>query len=287
MFIRNLKRWHWIVISLLIGLIFGYFNHLPAANWKTSFGEPLIREQFENGLVNEQSGLRWFRNITVYPERVESGGKTIPILIVAGDYFDGRFETQNGQRVAVWKPRCFISEGTYDSITPYAGWKPGDTVLDYLKSVKGANYRYAWWRDPKWAISLWTAGSFIVIGLIWPTAINLILFGSIVRPKEAGIDLSKVRATPATAEKGPSEADLSAVSKLAEDLESKLAKDAAAANSDQKPAEHAAPRPLTATALEVASADPNAPHAEFGQDPDDFYPTERHVHHHPDPNKKT
>jgi len=193
MAIRNVKPWQWILVSLIIGAGFGYIQHLPTSDWRSAFGETLSQQEFEEGLVREQSGLKWFRNLVVYPESVDQGKKSARLLIVAGEYFNGRLVEQNGRRVAIWNPRCFIAEGPYMPITPNARSKDTGTVIDYLKSVKGASFAYAWWRDPAWAIGLWTAGSFVVIGLIWPTLINLIVFGSLSRPKEEkGIDLSKV-----------------------------------------------------------------------------------------------
>src|SRR6266850_1987146 len=120
MSIRNVKRWQWILISLIIGAGFGYIQHLPTADWRSAFGNTISQQEFEEGLVREQSGLKWFRNVVVYPESIEDGNKQVKLLIVGGEYFDGRLLEQNGKRVAVWNPRCFIAEGPYVPITPNA-----------------------------------------------------------------------------------------------------------------------------------------------------------------------
>src|SRR4051812_33085569 len=109
MSISNVKRWQWILISLIIGAGFGYFQHQPTSDWRASFGETLSQQEFEEGLVREQSGLKWFRNLVVYPESVEPGNQKMRLLIVAGEYFDGRLVEQNGSRVAIWNPRCYIA----------------------------------------------------------------------------------------------------------------------------------------------------------------------------------
>ncbi|HEX2972947.1 MAG TPA: hypothetical protein VHP11_11480 [Tepidisphaeraceae bacterium] len=276
MAMQNIKRWQWILVSLLVGLVMGYIQHLPREDWQRAFGDTIPQRQFEEGLTREQSGLRWFRNLVVYPERVESVDKTESVYVVAGDCFNGKLEVQDGQQVAVWHRRCFIAEGPYRPITPVDGFTPGGTVLAYLKSLPGTSYTYAWWRDSRWGIAFWTAGSFGVIGLIWPTVINLLVFGSFFRPQEEkGIDLSQVSSQSQTAGSQVSEADLAAVDQMGTDLEAKLAADASS-SAPQAPAESAPVKTLTATTLEVAATDQAQDEKAFGQDRDDFYPTERH-----------
>jgi hypothetical protein len=281
MAIRNIKRWQWLLASLVIGLALGYFQHLPTENWQKAFGDTITQQQFEEGLTREQSGLRWFRNVVIYPERVEVAGKTVPVTIVTGDYFNGKLESQNGQRVAIWRPRCYIAEGPFQPITPNPNIKASDTVLAYLKSLKGVSHTYAWWRDSTSAIGLWTAGSFLVIGLIWPTVINLIVFGSIMRPKEErGIDLSKVSAQTPQSESQAADTDLTAVAKMGEQLEAKLAAEAGPRMPNPQPPADAPPvRQLTATSLEAPLTGQPHEQKDFGQDRDDFYPTERHKSH--------
>src|SRR5688500_17476117 len=55
------------------------------------------------------------------------------------------------------------------------------TVLDYLDRMgreKGVKYRYAWWLHPRWKMATWVGGSFVLIGLVWPTFVNLMAFGT-------------------------------------------------------------------------------------------------------------
>ena len=241
MSIQNVKRWQWILISLIIGAGFGYIAHLPTADWHSAFGKTISQQEFEEGLVREQSGLKWFRNLVVYPESIDDGNKQLKLLIVSG------------------------------------------TVLDYLKTVKGASFAYAWWRDPAWAIGLWTAGSFVVIGLIWPTLINLIAFGSFNQPKEEkGIDLSKV-SSGTSKSAPPKEVDLEAAAKMAAELEAKIKADAGAP-SQHKPQKAAPAAPvLSGGTLEADMTEQERQAKEFGKERDDFYPTERHVHPKEDP----
>src|SRR5882724_11141819 len=188
--------------------------------------------------------------------------------------------------MAVWNPRCFIAEGPYVPIVPNARSKDTGTVIDYLKTVKGASFAYAWWRDPAWAIGLWTAGSFVAIGLIWPTLINLIAFGSFTRPKEEkGIDLSKV-SSGSSQHAAPKTLDLEAAAKMAAELEEKIRADAGLPSPQpQAPTIAAATPVLTAGALEDTMTEEQRRAKEFGKERDDFYPTERHAHPNTDQKK--
>src|SRR5881392_1146650 len=137
---QNVKRWQWILISLIIGGGFGYIAHLPTADWRSAFGKTISQQEFEEGLVREQSGLKWFQNLVVYPESIEQGNKHVKLLIVRSEYFNGRLVDQNGSRVAVWNPRCYIAEGAFVPITPNARSKETGSVIDYLNTVKGTTF---------------------------------------------------------------------------------------------------------------------------------------------------
>jgi hypothetical protein len=278
--IRNIKRWQWIAVSLIVGLTLGYFQQLPSEDWQKKFGGTITQSQFEQSLTREQSGLRWFRDIVVYPESIEIAGKNVPVTIVSGNYFNGKLELQDGKPAAVWRPRCYIVEGAYQPLAPAADAKAtSQTVLAYLKGVKDVHFTYAWWRDPNWGMTMWTVGSFVLIGLIWPTVINLIVFGSIMRPKEErGIDLSKAASQNPQAGTRVTDADLAAVAQMGGELEAKLAAGAGVSGSGpQQPADSTA-RPLTAAALE-ATAEQAHEKKDFGRDKGDFYPTEVHKPH--------
>jgi hypothetical protein len=281
MAIRNIKRWQWILASLAVGLLLGYFQQAPTENWQKAFGDSIPQQQFEEGLLRNQNGSRWFRNIVLYSERLELAGKTVPVTIVAGEYFNGRLESQNGQLVAVWHPCCYIAEESFRPITPLAGQQGSNTLIAYLNTLPGVSYSYAWWRDPKWALCLWTAGSFLFIGLIWPTIINLLVFGRIMRPGEKrGIDLSKVSAHTPESALPPASADLTAVTKMADEIEAKLAAEAGPSLADAHAGATApAVAKLSATNMESQGTSESHEERHYGQEKDDFYPTEVHQPH--------
>jgi hypothetical protein len=270
MAIRNVKRWQWILIGVLLGVALGYVNQLPSTDWKQTYGEALTQHQFEQGLTKLQSETPWFHGLVVHPERVEAGGKIVPIYVVAGEYYDGRQELQDGKRVAVWRPRCFVAETPFVPVTPPADPLAEETVLAYLKAVPGVSFRYAWWQDPKWGVSLWVGGCTLVVGLIWPTVINLLVFGSLTRPREAKADLSK-----------SADVEVPAVSPSFGGVGGSDA-DAAAGVPDAPPPAAVPPavQPLPNAPTDAMPAAHDQASTEFGRDEDDFYPTERHAPRH-------
>ena len=68
-----------------------------------------------------------------------------------------------------------------------------ETARHVFKVIDAASDQYAWWRDPRWGISIWVVGCLLLIGIVWPSVINLMTFGSLLRlQEEPATDLSKV-----------------------------------------------------------------------------------------------
>ena len=273
--IRNVRRWQWIAIGLVLGAAVGWMRNarLP----KMSEYERIIsaRLEFDDALLSEAQGLRRFRNLVVFPAYLKDGGGSRLVHIVAGDYFDGKLETIGGKACARWRRACFVAEAPFQQASGHG------TVLNYLDSLgsKGVQYTYAWWRRPLWATALWTGAGVLVIGLIWPTLLNVLIFGTIFRPREAtGIDLIRIKPTPPAAT-CTSNAETSAqVQSMVEALEAEVAAPAEPLHASGI----AAPPPASARALSATALDAPAPSApvdakSYGKDEDDYYPTE--VHH--------
>jgi hypothetical protein len=166
---------------------------------------------------------------------------------------------------------------------------PPGTILDYLASVKEAtkgenSFQYRWWTQPRIRPAAWMAGCFVVIGVIWPTLINIMLYGSIFAPpREKSASLRGVKSkTKDKKKREMSAADLEQLKKLDEELEAKLMKDAKARDPNAAVAEPVAAAPirqLTGTAEDAqstATMTAEERHA-YQARADDFYPVERPV----------
>jgi hypothetical protein len=112
-------------------------------------------------------------------------------------------------------------------------YDPTYTVRDYLNGLeaeRAANgtpahpeihYRYAWWMEPKALLWLSVGGCVLVIGIIWPTVLNVLVGAGLgPTPREKGVSLRNLKATPVPVPmaKAPTEADLNSLEELEESL---------------------------------------------------------------------
>ncbi len=188
---------------------------------------------------------------------------------------------------------------TAPATAPSEAAAQGQTVVDYLERMsreKGVSYRYAWWNHPHWQRAIWTAGSFVLVGLVWPTVVNVLAFGTLRRPPEEAAGPSWGEALGAVFRrrrvKSPArqaarvDVDAAALGYDAA-LEARLAArgevepDPIGAIGPDLPPPHAAPPALSAAPEPVpAGAAPHEEH-QYEAKKDDFYPTEKRPAHHP------
>ncbi len=259
--IERVKRWQWMVISLVVGALLSSVRLLYSAD--VSGSSMNSQRQFENGLIQEQKGVRFFKDLVVYPNPIKKGPRAPTAAqgnnpkasatqadrtyyIVSGKYYSGRPERQkDGTLNAVWRPYFFVEDSPI--YTPQINLaqfnKPGGpdfakkfkqiprpTVLDFLaimKEAKGVDYKYAWWNEPGKGTIVWMGGAFVVIGLIWPCVVSLMAFGTLTPPpEEKGIDLSKVKATStsglATQRTEPTAEDMDQLKRMEKALEDNI-----------------------------------------------------------------
>lgn len=286
MWVANIRQWQWMLLALLIGAGIGLVRQWEMADLEGHFGEPInTQARFENALTRIVAGRPCFDDVRVYAASVpDRKGGTKRAYVVAGDYFNGKFEQSAGKLTAVWHPAFFIADVPYRPATNLDSLgrpalasqfraKTNPTVLDFLEVLSAAkqiHYTHELW--PDLGIVGWMACSFVLIGVIWPTTINLLVFGSIRRPPEPkGIDLSKVK-PPAAPKPAPVvEPDLSVLAQLEAALEGQP-------KSEPQTAPVSAPAPVAVLSGGPAEPRPAATpqeHAEFAAAKEDYYPTAR------------
>jgi hypothetical protein len=294
-----------MVIAVLIGAAVGGARRMYPPDPLAEYGGNTINGQrnFEIGLLQDQAGMRHFKELVVFPPADVAGKKK---HIIAGKFYNGRPQRNDkGQVVANFRPSCYVHEETaYTPLLDLSRYnKPGGvdyvkkwqaiknpTIVDFLKlmqEVDGLQFKMAWYKEPNKAIALWIAGCFVGIGLIWPSIIYLIAFGSIFEPpREASIDVSALRGvnTSTTAASKPqvSQAEIDRVKQMGDELEAKLKADADERGAVAPPPPKAAEGPvrqLRATKSDASQVEEQKDDRTFGADADDFYPTERKVHH--------
>lgn len=272
--IRYVRRWAWMLAGVIAGALVAEIQRMPSGNWAREHADAIAQHEFESAVVREFQGVRHFTGLTVYPRQVaDVDGQPRTLHIVAGRHYDGKPRQIDGQMRAVWQPRCFVAE------VPY--WSAGTqhpTVMAWLdtQASRGVRYRYAWWQEPRWMRTVWISAGFVAVGLIWPTALYLCVFGRWWNPPREGPDLAAlkgVHGTSGTAATAP--ADLSAAADYAAQVEAELAASDAPSPAPAPPGPAQQPvRPLSNQPPE-ASAPLNEQEAKaFGARSDDFYPTE-------------
>jgi len=290
-----LKKWYWMAISLLVGVLVAWVRSGDPGDIHgdhiDEFGYVLGSQQlFENALTDKYEGRPRFSDIMVYPRRIDDGhGGSRPVNIVTGEFrrpvedAPGHTVTTSNRAFIVthvpYEPLIDLSAFNkpggpdYDKVFRDAGTRP--SVIDFLATLHaaaGVDYQYAWW--DAYAYLIWPLVSFVLIGLIWPTAVNLMTFGKLTRPPEAkGMSLWNIRrgTKPAAPPVVPIKAPEAARDDEPVDL----------VEATDEPRDAAAPAPIARLSAEAptqtASADLTS--KEFGARPDDYYPTERHVQH--------
>jgi hypothetical protein len=270
MHVQDLKRWHWVAISVVVGLLLSFA-------WSAA-GDPerlsISPRDFETGLAGPRNRVGAFIDVTVFPAHEGKNqvyGRLIRPTTIAdkGDAQPCVMPADIPYKAGLWRGQ------------------PEDypNVIAYLQSMKKENptltFRYAWWRET-WAIyALWTCASVLLIGGVWPTVVSLMIgagLGLTGEEKGPDYDLSRFKSEAAkqAAKKGPTDADLQHLHELEDELEKKLAAQRAGMPipEDQPAQTPAAVKKLDGGPLEnAAPAKPGEEHEYRG----DFYPVDRGV----------
>jgi hypothetical protein len=222
--IENIKRWQWMILGVLVGLAFAYMNQASSPGNDNWSGRKVGQATFER-LAKEKpiAGNPVIRSLRLFPAQVSPAtGQRVVVV-----EFDQLLQTKDAE---VWE----YVPTRFEAIEPYVpvrGPKPAtdQTVEQYLAEVAKENpalaSRYAWWTEPKWAYTVWGAGGFVVIGIVWPTIVNLLIGAGLGRPPapKEEYDLSRFKGTPepAPAPK-PVVADMGSLETLNASLEKDL-----------------------------------------------------------------
>ncbi|HZN64196.1 MAG TPA: hypothetical protein VFB66_02770 [Tepidisphaeraceae bacterium] len=287
MWVVAVRRWQWVVIGLLVGLAHGSIRQWAASDFDNLLDRHglLLTDQgeFESALVTKVHGQRRFRDAVVHKFEVSRGRDRRLVHVVSGKYWDGRVVEDGGSQVARYAPACFVAAAPYrpQVVRPGGERREFPSVVEYLASLRpsaGVEFRtdrWGWLREP---LFVSPAVGVLLIGVVWPTVVNLVAFRTFRRPpEEQGISLADVKVDPL-----PKPRETPAESPLLRELEAALAARLADAGAEAETS--AAPSPAAAPVRVLATehAEPSAPaddrsHHEFAARSDDFYPTELHT----------
>jgi len=270
MHLRDLKRWHWVVISIPIGLVLSF----AWTSLEPEIPRHLGQDTFERDLAAEPiEGHPWLDRIVVHPEREG-------VMVVTGE----QLSLRANETVADYRPFAFNAISPYQPLPPRGGGGGGgampaqkENVLAYLEEVAKQHphvrFRYAWQRHPAVVYAIWTGGAVLLIGGIWPTLVSLLVgagFGG-GEEDDDNYDLSRFAggATQAHVPVGLTDAEAAHLAEVEAELQRNLegsASGPAGAATAQTPAEI---RKLEGGAVEAAPLPDDDPNREYRGE---FYP---------------
>jgi hypothetical protein len=262
-----LKRWHWLVISVVVGVGLGRAMRLTPEDF-ASFGTALnSRHRFESALVDRIGDRAGFTDITVSRCRVAGLGERD---IVRGLYCSGVPEKDGAYHWRAYfvdAPVPYVA-ASEEGARRLAGVKE-PSVRDLMGAMK-APYMHAWWQS--YSMVTWVTGSILIIGILWPTLVNRMAFGRWTRPAEAkGISLWRVKVSPTPGRAVGRPVYVEGRNDEGEQMPEPRAPQPAAADAPTRTLANQPLAPMAASALA---------HKEFGANPDDYYPTEQKAHRH-------
>jgi hypothetical protein len=290
MHIESIKRWQWMILGLILGLALGYSRRWAATDLP-SYGEGINDQRlFETRVLRSIGASPLFKDIRVSRQSLDDGSGNSESLYVVS----GKSVAENAKAGEHYKPMWFAAHVPYQpaiDLTQLAGpnnanaaarWQsiPQPTVIDWLQLAHesaGISYTNAWWDT--YPLRTFTLAGFLVIGILFPTIINLYYFQSLTRPRsEKGVSLLGVHspqsATAAATDSQASEAQLTHLRELEQELEATLSGESSA------PAGPETASPVRALAADAAASTSEQPHDDrhFRAKPEDFYPTEDRAH---------
>lgn len=269
--VQDLKRWHWLIVSVVVGLALSYV--WSSVEWDENL--PTIgQREFEAGLTVPYPAQGHLQKVTVMP--LGEGAHKVVAQRVVNTRTPGVIEL---------RPVAFRAAVPYKAGTWRGDGEDYADVLAFLKRAKEISpelsYRYAWFRET-WAIfMLWTGASVLLIGGVWPSVVSLMVgagLGLQREPKGPDYDLDRFKAE---AEKQPERREPTAdeiahLRQLEEELERKLqAQQLGMPIPEDEPSDApAAPMKLDGAPLEAAKL----PQQEQEHDyKGEFYPVDRHL----------
>ena len=282
MHVTSIRRWHWMIIGLAVGAAIGWV-HSASMNFATElsgYGRRLGQREFERAIGTELHGRRAFTKLTIQPYWLNGSSESgVKVHVVTGLYCDGEERAENGRIALHWDPAYFVASVPFapvgDDDHALVSQRSFPDVAAYLASLQSAGVNFAvdrWW----WVVRpmfLWTFGGFVVIGIAWPTVINLLAFGSLTRPVEsAGESLAGVK-PPRVAKPQTPQIDFGTIRELDRQLEETLTTSEGANTNEARPIASLTDAPLPA----VIASEPDQ--KQFAAKQEDYYPTELGAKH--------
>jgi hypothetical protein len=170
--VENLKRWHWILLGSVVGLL-ATGARLAMLRQGSGRGDRTTSlYKFMDRVVRPPGpdGLPPVRNIVVYPEIRLPGANNERSSLVTCEIL----ERASGKPVYK-KYACYTPAGAATSSGPSVN---GFAVREFLdatqQTYRHIHYRTAWWATPPMIIAIWGGGSLVLVGGVWPLMLSVL-----------------------------------------------------------------------------------------------------------------
>jgi hypothetical protein len=225
--IEDLKRWHWVVISLVIGVVLSSLYASTAAEGGPGERRTIGPGEFLARLgqtTRDKSGqdLPLIRNVRVFPAVEGKQVVTLEEMVI-------NVERDTRVRTGEYQPRQFVAEIPF-ALAGRRVSSEGWTIVDELNQLnRRFEFTYVAWASQPAVYAIGVGGSFLLIGILWPTLLQRLQSAGLgAAPKaERATDLSIVRSRPSaparTAPTGPTAQDLEQLAEVTSQYERNVA----------------------------------------------------------------
>jgi hypothetical protein len=302
MHLENVKFWHWTIIGLLVGVLFGGVK-LSQGPWFDVEGlETLDQPTFDREVAGMQSTIP--RHDRQLIQQHHAGEPMLKDLVVHGEvsgepthsyWVTGRFfrisvdhqkQGDNSSPVVAigeWVPFKYRAAVPYTSTVTLPGHYP--TVVDFLAAVqrkypKGfVPYRFAWYEQTQPTMLQLPIAGLLIIGIAWPLTLMLMQGAGLARAPQTKLPKQRQLSPTAKAPKDHS-ADDKRLADLNAQMDKALGGFGSSATASEDSAVAGGPAPVKA--LGGADAAPAAPpptqeelERKYGGE---FYPVVKEIH---------
>jgi hypothetical protein len=306
--LEDFKTWHWMVLGPIIGLIYGGIILFSGSTAEGTKIETIDQGSFERA-VSKIAGLNsrerylpeyaadrpWIKNLVVHPP-LPDDEKTYwvmgKIYTIGHGHENPKDPTSPEAVYGNWDAFRYEAKMPYHAANGAPGIYP--TVMAYLDTLKKNSpdahvvYRFAWWDATAPTLILPAMAGFLIIGVAWPMAMQVMQGAGLAPVPQPKVKLPKNRKTVAKAA-----VDHSAGDQQLDELNTQMEEGLAAGASSSKagvamaaveaPVKvlNAGPEAITAA---VTAAEKERMIREYGGE---FYPVVKKVHKESEDDAKT
>jgi hypothetical protein len=242
--IESFKTWHWMLIGVFVGLLFGGVKLWQGPTFDVDSQDSLDQPSFEHALLaiperSQTTLVQQYRKqlpgdylvtgLTVHPPSPDDP----KVYWVSGWEFrvtpqrpDPKTPGKTLPPYAKWTRFIYKANSPYTAFNGAPGKYP--TIVEYLRAfsklpVAKFTFRVAWWENPTMTLVLPSFAGLLLIGIVWPLTLNLMVrTGLAKQPEPKAAKLPKNRTSPTKAA-----VDTSAGYKQLDDLNAQLEKSTA------------------------------------------------------------